>query len=79
MAFGWPTELWTLSRVAKLIEKQFGVRYHISHVHRLLNDLKFSPQKPARRAREQDQEAVAAFRRERWPALKKRHVAKRGP
>ncbi|MFC1611463.1 IS630 family transposase [Myxococcota bacterium] len=78
MAFGWRTELWTLSRVAKLIENQFGVRYHISHVHRLLNDLEFSPQKPARRAREQDQEAVAAFRRERWPAIKKRPVAKRG-
>jgi transposase len=78
MAFGWPTELWTLSRVAKLIEKRFGVRYHISHVHRLLRELEFSPQKPTRRAREQDQEAVEVFRQGQWPAIKKKRDAKGG-
>jgi transposase len=70
-AFGWRTELWTLSRVAKLIEQKFGVHYHISNVHRVLRGLGFSPQKPARLARERDERAVEAFRSRRWPAIKK--------
>ena len=70
-AHGWKTDLWTLPRVARLIQKEFGVAYHVSHVHRLLGSLGFSAQKPARRAHEQSPEAVAAFRKKRWPAIKK--------
>jgi transposase len=70
-AFGWRTELWTLSRVAKLISDKFGVSYHISHVHRLLCGLGYSAQKPARLARERDDQAVDDFRKKRWPAIKK--------
>jgi len=33
---GYPTDLWTLARVATVIRRQFGVRYHPSHVWRLL-------------------------------------------
>lgn len=70
-SFGWTTELWTLSRVAKLIDHEFGVRYHISHVHRLLRGMGFTAQKPARLARERNDQAVAEFRKKRWPAIKK--------
>lgn len=73
-AHGWENDLWTLSRVAKLIEREFGVGYHVSHVHRLLGRMGFSAQKPARRAREQSPEAVAAFRAKRWPAIKKKRA-----
>src|SRR5262245_15364982 len=69
--YGWTTELWTLSRVAKLIRDEFSVRYHISHVHRMLRDLGFSAQKPARLARERNDQAVDDFRAKRWPAIKK--------
>jgi transposase len=70
--FGWTTELWTLSRVAKLIHDKFGVRYHISNVHRMLRDLGFTAQKPARLARERDDKAVEEFRRKIWAAIKKK-------
>lgn len=70
-AHGWKTELWTLSRIAKLLEDKFGVRYHISHVHRILHKLGFSAQKPERRARQQDRAQVDAFRHERWLSIKK--------
>jgi len=70
-AFGWYNELWTLSRVARLIEVKFGIRYHISHVHRLLRQLGFSAQKPARLARERNDEDIVHFRKTRWPAIKK--------
>jgi transposase len=71
-AFGWRTELWTLSRVAVVIRREFGVRYHVSHVHRMLRALGFSAQKPERLARERDDEAIALFRKKTWPAIKKK-------
>src|SRR5215470_11413214 len=33
---GYPTGLWTLARVADVIQRYFGIRYHPSHVWRLL-------------------------------------------
>src|SRR5437870_6269488 len=33
---GYPTGLWTLARVGKVIQRQFGIRHHPSHVWRLL-------------------------------------------
>jgi transposase len=70
-AFGWHNELWTLSRVKQLIESRFGIRYHISNVHRILVQMGLSAQRPARLARERDDAAVERFRRQRWPAIKK--------
>ncbi|MFN3421683.1 MAG: winged helix-turn-helix domain-containing protein, partial [Armatimonadota bacterium] len=49
-AAGFATDLWTLARVAQVIEREFGVRYHPGHVWYILRDLGWSPQKPARRA-----------------------------
>ena len=72
-AAGFSTELWTLPRVQQVIQREFGVQYHVGHLSRVMHDLGFSPQKPARRAREQDEEAVQAFRDEGWPAAKKKH------
>lgn len=68
---GFPTDLWTLPRVAQLIEREFGVSYHSTHVGRLLKALGFSRQKPQRRSKEQDPQAVKAWREEKWPAIKK--------
>jgi transposase len=73
---GFPTEMWTLRRVRELIEREFGVRYSISNVHLVMHGLKFSPQKAVRRAREQDEAAVAEFRATTWLAVKKKPAAK---
>jgi transposase len=74
-ASGYDTDLWTCRRVAALIERNFGVVYHFNHVGRLLHALGFSPQKPLRRARERDEEAIERWRREDWPRIKKRDDA----
>src|SRR5713226_2124138 len=37
VAHGWPNHLWTSKRVAVVIQRHFGVRYHPDHVRRLLN------------------------------------------
>lgn len=69
---GFSTELWTLARVAEVIETHFGVSYHPSQVWRILLALGWSCQKPASRARERNEAAVAGWRRVDWPRLKKR-------
>ena len=71
MAHGYPTELWTTQRIAQVIERRYGVRYHRNHVSRLLHALGWSPQKPERRARERDEAAIARWKNNVWPRVKK--------
>jgi transposase len=69
---GFATELWTLSRVAELIAVKFGIEYHPSTVWHILRSMGWSCQKPERRARERDEQAIATWHREDWPRIKKR-------
>ena len=69
---GYETPLWTCPRVADLIERDFGVRYHAGHVWKLLRQLNWSPQRPKSRALERDEEAIAEWKRRTWPAIKKK-------
>ncbi len=58
--------------MAAVIERTFGVRYDPSHVARLLKHLRWSVQKPERRATQRDEAAIARWWEETWPALKQR-------
>jgi transposase len=71
MAHGYRTELWTTHRIAALIEQQFGVHYHFNHVGKLMRSLRWSAQKPERRALERDEAAIEKWTREEWPRIKK--------
>ena len=71
LAAGFHTDLWTCPRVAELIKQRFRVNYHVDHVGRLLHDLGWSPQKPARRAVERDEQEIRRWVREDWPRVKK--------
>lgn len=77
-AQGYKTQLWTLPRVAGLIENLTGVRYHPGHVWRVLGSLGFSCQRPERRAIERDEKAIRQWKRVQWPALKKKRAANTG-
>jgi transposase len=70
-AYGFRGELWTRPRIAAVIRLEFGVSYHPRHVGRLLDAIRWSPQKPARRARQRNEAAIAQWRDETWPALKR--------
>ena len=70
-AAGFPTDLWTCSRIAQTIEARFGVRYHIDHIGRLMRALGWSPQKPARRALERDEAGIATWVKSDWPRVRK--------
>ena len=76
-AHGYETGLWTLPRVAEIIEKECGVRYHPGHVWRVLRELGWSCQRPVGKAMERDEEAIRRWKRYQWPALKKKPAGKR--
>ena len=72
-ANGFNTDLWTLRRVAKVIEVTTGVHYHQGHVWRILrHSMGWSLQRPAKRAKERNEEAVKVWVSQRWPELKKK-------
>jgi transposase len=70
-AWGFRTELWTLERIAQVIGKVAHVRYSLSQTWRVLQQLDWSRQRPARRAKERDEEAIVRWVRRRWPQVKK--------
>lgn len=70
-AHGFGTDLWTLPRVAAVIERLTGVRYHPGHAWKILGAMGWTLQRPARQARERNEEAVRQWVSERWPAVKK--------
>jgi transposase len=70
--FGFRGDIWTRARVATLIEREFGVRYSTVHVGRLLKALRWSSQKPVKRASQRDEAAIERWQAERWPELEKK-------
>jgi transposase len=71
-ANGFSTDLWTLARVADVIEAVSGIRYHRGHVWRILREqMGWTRQRPARKAAERDDAAIEAWVKTRWPQIKK--------
>jgi transposase len=71
VAHGFRGDVWTAKRVAEVIWRRFGVRYHPDHVSRLLRRLGWSRQQPVERATQRNEVAIQQWYVERWPALKK--------
>jgi transposase len=65
-ANGFATDLWTLARVAEVFETVTGVQYHPGHVWRVLRQMGWSRQRPARQAIERDDAAIERWVNERW-------------
>src|SRR5256886_13716741 len=57
---------------------EFGVSYHPAHISRVCQAMRWSPQKPARRARQRDDVAIAHWRDETWSAINKGHKRRSG-
>jgi len=73
-AYGFRGAVWTCPRVCKVIELEFGVTYHRSHVARLLKELKWTPQQPIERAIQRDEVEITRWRKEIWLETKKKRV-----
>ena len=76
---GYGTGLWTTPRVADLIERQTGQKYHPGHVWRILRSLGWSCQRPTGRATQRDEPAIQRWKEVRWPAIKKKPASKAAP
>jgi len=70
-AAGYLTDLWTCPRVAEVIQRTFGVKYHPYWVWYILRSLRWTCQKPKRLARERDEKTIQRWRAIRWPYIKK--------
>jgi transposase len=70
--FGFPNELWTAARVARLIAQEFGVHFHPRYLSAWLARRRITPQKPATQARERDPVKVAAWLANEWAEVKKK-------
>jgi transposase len=75
LAAGFHNDLWTCPRVAQVIERRFGVRYHPDHVWKLLDKLGWSCQRPEQRAREGNEQKIRRWRTRDWPRIKKERAA----
>jgi len=67
-----PFCLWTREAVGQLIERRFRIRLSVWTVGRYLARWGFTPQKPMRRAFEQDSQAVLQWLEEEYPLIRKK-------
>ena len=65
--YGFPTDLWTLKRIAAVIEKEFGVHYNTTYIWQLLRVLGYSAQIPIAVAMEKDNDYVKKWLSEDYP------------
>lgn len=77
LAYGFDSDLWTLRRIAVVIERVTGVRHHPSHVWRILGQLGWSVQRPQRRATERDEEQIARWVKQDWPRIRQKRASAR--
>jgi len=70
-AAGFETERWTLRRIAQVVEREFGARYHFRALGPALRARGWSPQQPVPRAQERDDALVEAWLKRDWPRIKR--------
>jgi transposase len=72
LAHGFATDVWTLDRIALVIQGLTGIQLSNPSVWRLLHGrLGWSVQRPARQAKERDEEAIQHWVAHEWPRIKK--------
>ena len=69
---GFLTDLWTAARVAQRIRDKLGVQYHPNYLREWLATRGYSPQKPKRKAQQQNPARVEEFLETTYPALQKK-------
>jgi len=72
LSHGYANELWTLPRVGCLVKETFERQVSSSEAWRLLRRMRWSAQKPERRARERDEAKIAEWKEVQWPRIKAR-------
>ena len=76
VAAGFETERWTLRRIAAVVRREFGVRYHPRALSPALKAHEFTVQRPATQAKERDEGLVHAWLTHDWEQVKKELAAR---
>jgi transposase len=76
-AYGWINNLWTATRVGRLIYDNFGVKYHPAHISRILRHrLNWTCQRPVNHHEDRDDKAIERWVRRRFPGIMRDAVAR---
>ncbi len=70
-AYGYAEDYWTLDRIGQVIWQLFAVRYHPSAIWHILDRMGWSCQRPQRRALQRDAAAIARWKEQEVPRIKK--------
>lgn len=77
-AHGWLNDLWTGSRVAQVIERHFGIKYHPAHVSRMVKKyINWTCQRPQPQSVDRDDGEIERWVGEDFPLIPK-SAAERG-
>ncbi len=71
LAHGYATDLWTVKRIAEVIEEHFGVCYDPSGVWHVLHSIGWTCRKPEGQARERDAMPIAGRHQQDRPRAKR--------
>jgi transposase len=69
---GFPTDLWTASRLDQLIDQEWGISLHPHYLSAWLRRRGFTPQLPRRVPRDRDDGKIARWLVEDWPRIKRK-------
>jgi transposase len=69
--FAYADQCWTLARIGDLVWDRFRADYTLAGLHVLLHRIGWSVQVPARQAAERNDAAIATWKQEQWPVVKK--------
>jgi len=72
IAYGFTSGVWTSPMITRMINEEFGVKYHPAHVRRMLGELGFSVQRPRKKLALAKREEQLKWVRYTYPNLKKK-------
>jgi len=72
VAYGFLGGVWTSPMITRVIEEEFGRKYHPGHVRKILHALHFSVQRPKRQLANANPDLLERWRRYTYPNIKKK-------
>ena len=69
---GFRTDLWSARRIAELIRRRLGVSFHPASLRRWLRERGYSPQRPSRKVRQRNDDAILHWVANDWPRIQKK-------
>ena len=71
---GFRTDLWSARRIVELIRRNFSVAFHPASMRRWLTERGYSPQRPARKARQRNDDVIVHWVANDWPRIQKKRA-----